>query len=81
MTNPNTTRPKTFKPKPKHAALKVTTVLSKKDRKAIADKLIAYNVATFGPSGRQSVAIRPARRRRQHLRRIDRLHRPRLALY
>jgi GNAT superfamily N-acetyltransferase len=58
MTNPDTTRPKTSKPKPKHAALKVTTVLSKKDRKAIADKLIAYNIATFGPSGRQSVAIR-----------------------
>jgi GNAT superfamily N-acetyltransferase len=58
MTKPKASSPKATKPKTKNATLKVTTVLSKKDRKAIADRLIAYNIATFGPSGRQSVAIR-----------------------
>jgi GNAT superfamily N-acetyltransferase len=38
--------------------LKVTKVLSKKDRKKIADPLIAYNVARFGESGREKLAIR-----------------------
>jgi GNAT superfamily N-acetyltransferase len=38
--------------------LKVTKVLSRKDRKKIADPLIAYNIKTFGESGRQSLAIR-----------------------
>ncbi|QFY60804.1 GNAT family N-acetyltransferase [Rhizobium grahamii] len=42
-------------PSPK---LKVTKVLSKKDRKQIADRLIAYNIEHFGESDRQKLAIR-----------------------
>jgi GNAT superfamily N-acetyltransferase len=38
--------------------LKVTKVLSKKDRKKIADPLIAYNIARFGESVREKLAIR-----------------------
>jgi GNAT superfamily N-acetyltransferase len=38
--------------------LKVTTVLSKKDRKKIADPLIAYNIERFGKGGHKKLAIR-----------------------
>lgn len=38
--------------------LKVTTVLSKKDRKKIADPLIAYNIERFGEGGHRKLAIR-----------------------